>query len=734
MALAQQFCPPVHFLEQMNSGKRYFHFEDKDKLILSVFWQLVNKIEKEESICVVLENQKDAEHLNYLISKYALADLCIILSGSTPEINSHSLGKIKDAVKKQLEPLTNDDQGILSDYNHILNSLEKNLSVLRTEQINNKTALELIDKLNSISGKEDSEKIVSPLISASIFNYAGQKEIVLKAEHLYQNSFSFLDTDFPFTKKICEQFAHVQLIEILTNHLDELEQILSKYEIVETQLFQLIKEEYSLSNQRAKQEINIIDSLLESNDHQHLDTINQKLNHHFKRLLNVAKSGIASTAVFNEDDYNELKHLVHESKDHHHLSLNSDYNKQLESIHKHPQIGNQITELLDKSDAWINALKNADIFKVFNHGMSATFSYEKKLLLKIGKQIKAALHFLDNNENLYAWNIFLSSLNDEDIAIINYLAQRSNNWRLDYDRLFVQHLIDRIKFQLDSPTYQLSLLQENLEDYLTLSLALKKSEIIDASGFDQLEELDWNNLISHHSVELSKRFPIMVIGLNVYASNKEPIQKTYSSTVFLNTLSDSLEDFDKETNQFLFSDEKMIASVQKRLKIPSKRITRIPGPSANINRPLNQLNRSELNRSSMHLANELGQLETEHRIFQLKNVSILSYWSDIKNTKLIASLNQKGIKEIISDNDPNKLLPAIFSNLEHRVYVLIEDGLIVNNDKNEILRQLFLLNQFKHAGISIINIDNLNNQSTVDKAIKKIEFTTQSNDLVVETN
>ena len=68
---------------------------------------------------------------------------------------------------------------------------------------------------------------------------------------------------------------------------------------------------------------------------------------------------------------------------------------------------------------------------------------------------------------------------------------------------------------------------------------------------NEIENLDWDQLIREHSLDLSLRFPIMVIGRSVYLSNKEAIESSYSHCVFINTLPSATDDFKNSKNTLI---------------------------------------------------------------------------------------------------------------------------------------------------------------------------------------
>jgi hypothetical protein len=142
---------------------------------------------------------------------------------------------------------------------------------------------------------------------------------------------------------------------------------------------------------------------------------------------------------------------------------------------------------------------------------------------------------------------------------------------------------------------------------------------------------------------------------------------------------------------------------------------------------LGQLKSHELNIASLYLGQTLARLNPNYNIYKLKSVAIVSFLSEYKNAQLREDLYDQGIKEIFSSIDDYNLLPGIFSDTDVQPVILIEDGLIDNENEDTFIKQILIIEELKIAGVEVIVIDN-------NKLIKKESRLSEVTDIIAQKN
>ena len=119
---------------------------------------------------------------------------------------------------------------------------------------------------------------------------------------------------------------------------------------------------------------------------------------------------------------------------------------------------------------------------------------------------------------------------------------------------------------------------------------------------------------------------------------------------------------------------------------------------------VSELNHSEATRCALYLGQEIYAAAKSFKIYELKNLSIISCLSPYKNVKLIESIGSANVKEILSDGTSDNLLPTILLPSSKKRVLLMENGLFDAQLNTPLLHQMELIITLKEFGIQIENL------------------------------
>lgn len=702
---------------QLEAGVRAIRFSDRQKCEITLFNELMNIIEKGEKVMLVFENQDEIQNINYLFSKYGLANKKLVLLQNTMQDHPGNVlfqaSKTQDAADgKSVKRLAKEIEGDV-------NTIESLISKLRKEKFGNKTLVEIIDLAtkSKFHDFETPSTILSPPFSYD--KYVLKKNLYDQAESLYDVSFINLDKINPFSDSFLKEQEVGSCLAMLKDDLQEVEDLLTKFEHKEMQA----RKQLNAKEQKIESELN-------SKIEQIRDMVSQlpwsetdieKMIFHqteLFRLLNITRN----LPTRKEEIYHAQEQIekvfssrqadlfhINEKKLYDHLKSLTIFNSDSEDT----------SNLIKRSRALIDRINTKDIYGQQVCGTSVAFFYQHTNLQAIKNSITASIEFMESNKDYLLWKQFETQLDAGDVKMISHLSQGGSFWAQSYEEIFLSYFLSNQRTAISSLSQYMDKLDYNIQELDDEALAhVVRSGDNSAITTDLLKYESWITLLGEASQGLIQAFPVIMIEQSVYRTHGSALMGNIEKIYYLNDLpqKSSTEDWIQDIS-FGYS-----ADFHHQCKEHPSAVIEVPNNFFAIDKKLSLLNSTELRAASKFLSQEICRYNKAYRIYQTKNCSIVTFLSDTKNSSILMPMLDSGIKEIISNKTGVDLLAGLISDTEKHILILVEDGLF--SYEKAIVPQLKLRTSLKDAGVQVISIDNVemihNRDEIMKETIEKI--------------
>lgn len=700
-----------------------YRFKHKEQCLMSMFWTIHHQIDSGQKVMLVIDEKEDLEKFNYLLSKYGLSELTLIIDSNQKYSAGHLQAKYEgDKKRKQLLSAN------LADHRATGLKLEEQLSKstaaldrLHQKQLFPKSVVQINDlvAINKQRRIDTSEQILKP--PYSYLDYQAKKATYKKAELLYKEDYKFLQSSNPFNRATILEVENGSLESILQELVDKADKLMGRFSQMENWVMEELEARSKDKFSDIKKEIDKVSSMLMRETELTETQIIKQLFHQkelFASLEIIADPPEDESQL--ELGFERIKEASEEKLARYFTNVQIEHKRYLQTMTPgnttYPELGDMIREVND----FTAEMNDLDLFKTKHNKKSIAMAYQKANLQEMKDKLDYALYFIQEQGQYLQWLLFEEQITGEDKKVITYLANQDGFWGQNFENLFLQYFLSHTKTSLDSFQRRMPHIEELIGQF-------KKSyhtEIVDRVGdasvslaYDGAD--NWSSFLSEHSEKIIAAYPLMIVDSTFYKMHSEKLTTDLDNFVFLNEVPSRVTSHGEvRYSCFGYRDSFVINSGIGNIK--DLELCNIAEDYFNVNRDIRNLKLSEANNCAKYLGQQLEKLNEEYRIFQTRNLAIISFWSETKNARLVSALDNYGLKEILSDSVKMNLIPGLLSDKDINLFILIEDKIVSDKTDLSIVENCLLLDELRTAGIKVLSLDNHAMIEEANKPLSKI--------------
>jgi len=686
-------------------------FRDRERSILTLFWTSFHRLVQGKRIVIVMDEPEDLEYINYLLSKYGLKELSLILQS---DVINHAYLQTKHAEQEKIKPRISAHVKDFKEQKRLLENLVSEVTdalyKLRLPQLGSIPVSGINDKLElgSKLPVDMDYKILKPPYTYEA--YKSRKDLYEKLQSEYHPSFDYLRKQDPFNESISEVESLSSVESVLGNFLVKAQEVKQRYEVVERSILKKYENQNLSRLIDIKKKVSQVRSMITDNPTL-TDTQVTKLLFHQRELYDILALKQAPTEASELKAGLKLINLTVERKlSNEFTSVQEQAETYLKLLNPHSDTEgvHDIAQLLVDVNNLSEELTKLGLLVFIPKAKSVSFYFQKKNLEVIMEKVEDALYFLSAHKDYFNWKSNDRFLTEEDHSIIKHLSKKNQFWGEAFEELFLNYYLDHSKPTLDSAQSLMTDVNYHKNGYLKgLASTLLQKHFEQEQKYAELAKFKtWSQALDNKS-DIRDRYPLFVVSSDFYTSNVDRLVADTDSFIYFNHVPE--DHFDEEwlSNIFLGYDpifwelSKKLPSIYSEIEIVDNNQV-----SYNINRALKHLAPSEVNLATKYLGQELCALNPDFRLYQLRNASIISCLSDEKNVYLLKVLRDEGVKEIFNSTSAANLIPGLFHESTGNVFLLVEDGILRMQENLNLIPQIELIQQARTAGIIVISIDN----------------------------
>ncbi len=710
-----------HLLLEDEKSNKLVDFDYREHCLQSVFWSIYRNLEQGKRTVLISDHKEDLEYIFYLLSKYRVHLLTLLIHDST-KVSSVLKEKIEQDGNRQLLRNQNIDSSLHDKLIDIKERITGNLTRLNSKIVGSKTLLDL-QTFTQSSNKYHYHPITRNLLDAISYNDAQKKsKLYEEAQRMYQQRFQFLEDDNPITKETLQQEDKSSILATISELILEAEALESQYRVIEWEVKNSIEMMQACDLNHIKDEVvNLKSKLIHSRPYSKTDLV--KLLHLQSELY--AKLDIGADAPENEKQMDagleRIEYALESRLATHYRKINQESEEIMSMLTPaSAQSSMDIMPLINGVNKLMAKVKDFDILKDFKVIKSTALKFQRDNLLGLKKQLEFAKYFVESNKDYWDWLDFQTTLSDIDIAVIDILKKQEGFWGDAFQRQYLAFVVDQQKIEIESITDLTMPLREALADF-TNTHHLDIYKLWDTQNSQiKLVSDDWKFFLDENASNILDQYPVMVISSEFYKAYGERLAHAADTFYFLEEIPNQIYEHNTSNVSVGFSNRFKEDVTMTHKTNSSFVISHNAASSYLVTKKLENLATADKNIIANYLGKNMRLLTQQYKIYQLRNSSIISFWSDIWNTQLLEEFSDQGIKEIISDNENVNLIPATLIDKDRTVHILLEDDLFAKESAESIITQHLLLQELITSGLTVRSLDNYKWISSNDSKFSKI--------------
>ena len=418
--------------------------------------------------------------------------------------------------------------------------------------------------------------------------------------------------------------------------------------------------------------------------------------------------------------------------------MQSDIEKNLSRLNKYNSENKALIKLESEIEKFILELNGSNIFNHIFEDNALSCKKRIKSLQEIQQALEEAVSNLIQFPEYSAWHLEKHDLSDSCQAIYDLIKNlKSSSWSLAFEKWYISQIVnthascaipgndqsinrwseqwkEAKKVFAQITDYQWSKIREKALDNIksdnkTIFLSLfKKSQQLD---------FDWMDLFMADAKSFSDIYPILLIDQSSFEKFNLLSKEHWDHIIFLQVT-------DKENiNQKLGNrlskqaivnynlDDKNKLDAQKpafgKLELEVNLLESIKRNAQNESIGLvDHLHRSKI------IASHLAVTAGTGRIFQLKNVLIVSFLTNVQNQLILSYLKESRVKELNPEYDFELTLQDSLIDLDRQWVIFQNDGLLNSENLDHFNWQLHIIETLSSQGVIFYNqwtLENLEN-------------------------
>jgi hypothetical protein len=686
-----------------------YRFDERRKCLNTVFWRLYNNLLDAKKTMLVVQKDEELEYLNYFLSRYRIQDLALLLNEETDFVSYYTIEKFKSRKHRVSgSPAFAESKDKL---NTLLMEWSDRIQSLRRERLG---SISLIDAAHRLPSEGFETLAINLFKEIPYSKFKEKKALVLQADKLFRREFKFSERYSLFREEIFAEHTTESLVAILNHLKDGIDQWQLDYVNIEKQVSRHLELDTMGAMKKIRLAFEEIEKLLERQQSRASDVD--------KKLLGEAMDDLSKMLDVHTDldsdpqqNMKKLRDAFAELRTKTHSRNKALLPFILSRLNPHSSTI-ELQDLFDEGRNLLQECLDAGIFNEVDQKYFTSFYHLRQLLREKIDLIEKGLYFLNYEKDHLQWSVFFNQLDSSDKRLIELLMEVESDWLDCFNNSYLDSFIKNEMTQIGAPSEMIDTLFDAYKDYESLA----HEEIFDNfKGVNSNPEfiksiesrarhgLSWQIFVEEYGAQILQQFPLLIVKPDFYLQHGEALKAHFEVLMTVNYLPENLPD--EEWHSSFIAGYKasfLRTAVESLRSVEDLEIHNMKGVAFNVNRSSSYLNTSELNNLALYLADGIHSFNHKYRIFQMRNVSVISFLSNIKNAELLSRLEKQSVKEIIADNNNQNLLPAMFNDTSRRVIILLEDNLLNPLAKDNKLKQLLFIDQMKTAGIQILNVDN----------------------------
>jgi len=428
-----------------------------------------------------------------------------------------------------------------------------------------------------------------------------------------------------------------------------------------------------------------------------------------------------------QDLFMELESLVDSLRHLKHID-STKIDRYLSRLNKHNLTDKQYENLQTRIAHVVKKIRNKNILSSSYDDDAFTLQLQFDSLKNIYQELETINHYLVDNRGFAEWKLYKKKQGTVIETLLNELEQFPvQNWIVIFEAWYILQILSRDEsFQKSFNGDALSFVSrlndivlgkkadfiahraERKRDLAKQNLLRTSTELY-AELFrkEQPENITWKDLLLSQSKFLSDYFPILIIHDSL-AKELGFIKQEIFDCIFMDNALDlkfvDLYHLRTIGKHFHLYDPATIDTIAERNDIVGN-LNPSSTKSCKIELPMPFSLESDKEYGTIKRLNFCKKLSTNIiafnsnlRLFQAKNLSVISFWSGFKNDIFLEQFRDLGIKEIVVDDKENRIIEALLEPGNINV-LLYSDGLL-NSEKREYYAwQQHLIECLQSAGV-----------------------------------
>jgi hypothetical protein len=219
---------------------------NREHALMTGFWSTYDRLAEGQKVVLVTDKEDDLIHLNYLLSRYGLKELSLIIN-DCEQINLnyfHSKKIEEETLKPRLSGALTDSAQLTKSVTQYITEANKALSHLQAPVLGNYSVSNINDQLESGPYKhvDIEEQLLKPPYSFE--DYKKKKDFFEEIETRYDLTFEYAKQQDPFNGTLEELGDISSVVSVLQDFLENAASVKQRYQLLEKRIAEELSADY----------------------------------------------------------------------------------------------------------------------------------------------------------------------------------------------------------------------------------------------------------------------------------------------------------------------------------------------------------------------------------------------------------------------------------------------------------------------------------------------------------
>ncbi len=716
-------------------------YKDGDKKNLAINYTLFDKLYHQKSCLFIIPDGTNPQTQLDFLAAQGLNHLALFIEG-THNLFPADLELLDTAVDDSSSKITAEQISSLEEWLSKENEIAfENFDKLHSKLFGNLTRLHLIESYkraqDETGGIESNLKVDSSALELSKDEFWQLRGIIEEAIKLFQPGYRKESLTLSFPVNLISTLGSSKDIDGLVVDLLSFQKELS---IVLKQMRQYLgKKRDDLFSSAFNKVSNCIQELSLLKETYLLDTQKDEvlildLVNRYNSIIELLKTdeflmdSVHTHPLDNPADLIiEIESLIEALRNLKHIE-GTKIDRYLSRLNKHNLQDSYFGNLQKKISHVVKKIQNKQILKSAYDNNAFTLQLQFQSLENMHQELETINHYLIDNRGFAEWKLYKKQQGETLEQLLGELEHYPvEQWIVIFEAWYILKILSRDEsfqksFNGDVLSFvtrlnmlvlnsKIDFLKSRASDQRTKAkqelLHANKDLYADLFKKGSAEHISWKDILVSQSRFLSKFFPLIIIRDSLAKELgfiKERVFDTilcddtlrlkYLNLYHLRNISKHLHLYDSSSIDAIADRQDIVGNLDPQQTKSCKLMLPLPFALENY-RECTNIKRLNFCKK---IAENITAFNGKLRLFQAKNLSVISFWSGFKNELFIDQFRQYGIKEIVVDDKENRIVEALLDPRNINV-LLYSDGLL-NSEKREFYSwQKHMVECLQSAGV-----------------------------------